>query len=542
MGRNQWRRSIPPRRTNPPASGSRARRRRTPSSSRWRVASREVASVFMPNNVAGRRGGGPAAPPLKSAPPAARISRTSSTEAGMQLSLFPEAGFTGVQKRAGRLGELGPARGRGPHRGPLRPPLPGLLRRLPVVADRLRPGLPHVPPDGHRADAPPRRDGWGDDRTGPDGAGPLPARGRRRPAASTSTSWRAASRWPTRPCWRTPTASSGNCRGWPSPWACGPAIWSRPSTRGSWANRPLEDVFVTHHPDIYYSIYSMSERFRRRWLPKALPAEAALDRLTSWQRSTHKIVTLHHAYIAGENDAEGDVHAICDALEERGLMVHVNIVRYNPHDPSRHGVEPPEEVIERNAAIYRSRLPNARVSVIARVGFDVAASCGMFFGPAGPGCGRHPAADDLILVADQLGPRPSLSQLVRFPELICCAFLVRCRRTRRSAFPPLIRWEQPLAGGLHHAVDSRKPLDCAEVAISALRTTFPPRWITCLTTSAGRFPRRRKSPWRWSKTPIRTTAGYWWTSGSPGAPPKCIRLSRSARSIWGCRSRGPPAR
>src|SRR5262245_4192191 len=36
-------------------------------------------------------------------------------------------------------------------------------------------------------------------------------------------------------------------------------------------DRPLEDVFVTHHPDLYYSIYSMSERFRRRWLPKALP-------------------------------------------------------------------------------------------------------------------------------------------------------------------------------------------------------------------------------------------------------------------------------
>jgi adenine C2-methylase RlmN of 23S rRNA A2503 and tRNA A37 len=155
-------------------------------------------------------------------------------------------------------------------------------------------------------------------------------------------------------------------------------------------DRPLEDVFVTHHPDIYYSIYSMSDRFRRRWLPKALPAETALDRLTSWQRSTHKIVALHHAYIAGENDAEGDVHAICDALEERGLMVHVNVVRYNPYDPSRHGVEPPAEVIERNAAIYRSRLPNARVSIIARVGYDVAASCGMFFGPAGPDVNRAP--------------------------------------------------------------------------------------------------------------------------------------------------------
>jgi adenine C2-methylase RlmN of 23S rRNA A2503 and tRNA A37 len=154
-----------------------------------------------------------------------------------------------------------------------------------------------------------------------------------------------------------------------------------PRTLEHW---PLEEVFVTHHPDIFYSIYSMSPRFRRRWLPKALPAEEALDRLASWQRSTHKIVSLHYAYIAGENDAEGDVHAICDALEERRLMVHVNIVRYNPYDPARHGVEPSEEIIERNAAIYRSRLPNACVSIIARVGFDVAASCGMFLGAGEP--------------------------------------------------------------------------------------------------------------------------------------------------------------
>src|SRR2546421_12893205 len=60
--------------------------------------------------------------------------------------------------------------------------------------------------------------------------------------------------------------------------------------------------------------------------------------------------------------------------------------------PSRHGVEPSEEVIERNAAIYRSRLPNARVSVIARVGYDVAASCGMFFGPQGPSADTIPVS------------------------------------------------------------------------------------------------------------------------------------------------------
>jgi adenine C2-methylase RlmN of 23S rRNA A2503 and tRNA A37 len=148
--------------------------------------------------------------------------------------------------------------------------------------------------------------------------------------------------------------------------------------------RLLEDIFLVHHPEIYYSLYSMAEPFRRRWLPRALPAGEALDRLAYWQRATYKICKIHYAFIAGENDSEADIHAICDALESRRLMVHVNIVRYNPQDPRRHGVEPSEEVIQRNAAIYRTRLPNSRVRVIPRVGFDVAASCGMFFGGEGP--------------------------------------------------------------------------------------------------------------------------------------------------------------
>lgn len=147
-------------------------------------------------------------------------------------------------------------------------------------------------------------------------------------------------------------------------------------------DRPLDDIFITHHPDLHYSIYSMSPRFRQRWLPKAMPAEIALDRLMQWQRSAHKLVSLHHAYIAGENDSEVDVHQICDAVEERGLKVDINIVRYNSADPSRYGVESEDSILQRNAGIYRSRLPQSRVSIIPRVGFDVAASCGMFLGPS----------------------------------------------------------------------------------------------------------------------------------------------------------------
>jgi adenine C2-methylase RlmN of 23S rRNA A2503 and tRNA A37 len=141
--------------------------------------------------------------------------------------------------------------------------------------------------------------------------------------------------------------------------------------------RALEDVFPRYHPEIYYSLYSMAPAFRKRWLPKAQPAEVALDRLAAWQRATYKIIKIHYAFIAGENDAEHDVHAVCDAVESRGLYAHVNIVRYNPPTPD-HGAEPSDEILERNAAIFRARLPKARVRVIPRVGFDVQASCGMF--------------------------------------------------------------------------------------------------------------------------------------------------------------------
>jgi adenine C2-methylase RlmN of 23S rRNA A2503 and tRNA A37 len=139
----------------------------------------------------------------------------------------------------------------------------------------------------------------------------------------------------------------------------------------------LEDVFDRYHPELYYSLYSTDEQFRRHWLPKAQPVDDALDRIAAWQRHTSKIVKIHYAFIRGHNDSEANVHAVCDALDARELRANVNIVRYNPPSPA-HGEEPDEAVIERNAQIFRQRLPRARVQVVPRVGTDVHASCGMF--------------------------------------------------------------------------------------------------------------------------------------------------------------------
>jgi len=52
----------------------------------------------------------------------------------------------------------------------------------------------------------------------------------------------------------------------------------------------------------------------------------ALDRLTSRQRNTQKIITLHHAYIAGENDSEGDVHAELLSLLGKAWVVDENVI------------------------------------------------------------------------------------------------------------------------------------------------------------------------------------------------------------------------
>src|SRR5690606_9370538 len=59
----------------------------------------------------------------------------------------------------------------------------------------------------------------------------------------------------------------------------------------SLVDRSLHDIFFEEslYPEIYYSIYSVNPEFRRRWLPRALPVEIALEKLVAWQQRTCKI-------------------------------------------------------------------------------------------------------------------------------------------------------------------------------------------------------------------------------------------------------------
>lgn len=144
-------------------------------------------------------------------------------------------------------------------------------------------------------------------------------------------------------------------------------------------HRSLPEVFRLVHPTIYYSLYSADEAFRQRWLPGAMPLPEALRRLREYQEFSKKFVKVHFPFIAGENDSVEQVEAVCEALDRANLLCDFNLVRYNPASPDQ-GRESDEETIAQRLELIRRRF-KGKVQVIQRVGYDVAASCGMFAVP-----------------------------------------------------------------------------------------------------------------------------------------------------------------
>ena len=142
--------------------------------------------------------------------------------------------------------------------------------------------------------------------------------------------------------------------------------------------KSLIDVFHYVNPTIYYSMYSTNQAWRDEWMPAAMPVEEAVRRLKEYQSFSKKIIKIHHPFIAGQNDSEEEVNAVCDVLEKHNLICEFNLVRYNPASLEQ-GIESSEEVINRNVGIIQNRFSfNSKVQIIPRVGFDVKASCGMF--------------------------------------------------------------------------------------------------------------------------------------------------------------------
>lgn len=141
-------------------------------------------------------------------------------------------------------------------------------------------------------------------------------------------------------------------------------------------SKPLPDVFGYFSPTIYYSLYSVDEAFRGRWLPTAKPVEESLRLLVDYQRFSKKIVKIHFAFINGQNDSDEQIRRMCDTIDDVGLICEFNLVRYNPATEAQ-GRESPPEILADRLAYITSRF-KGRVKAVDRVGFDVKASCGMF--------------------------------------------------------------------------------------------------------------------------------------------------------------------
>jgi 23S rRNA (adenine2503-C2)-methyltransferase len=133
--------------------------------------------------------------------------------------------------------------------------------------------------------------------------------------------------------------------------------------------------------DMYYSLYRLDPGWRRRWIPKALPVSQALDYLATFRKVTGQRVILHWALIDGENDTVEDAADACSAAAAAGLDFDFNLVRYNPANAKSR--EASREKIDAYLAAISKwvKAPN-RVKEIPRVGYDVAASCGMFLSAA----------------------------------------------------------------------------------------------------------------------------------------------------------------
>lgn len=140
----------------------------------------------------------------------------------------------------------------------------------------------------------------------------------------------------------------------------------------------LAGCFGYLSPTLYYSLYSVSDEFRSRWMPGAAPVGEGLRILRAYQDFSKKILKVHFALIEGENDGPDQIEALLDRLEQAGLLYEFNLVRYNPAGPEQ-GRESALSVRERVLNQFRGRVGPDRVKQIGRVGMDVFASCGTFY-------------------------------------------------------------------------------------------------------------------------------------------------------------------
>ena len=141
---------------------------------------------------------------------------------------------------------------------------------------------------------------------------------------------------------------------------------------------PLVWFFNTElKPVFYYSLYSTSKDFRKKWLPKAIDPEMALYVLKQWQLASKASVVLHWAFIKDQNDSKQEVESILELVKKSGIQAKFNLVRYNPFD-EENSQESELDVVNVNFRTISQQMLLEGSRIVPRVGFDIAASCGMF--------------------------------------------------------------------------------------------------------------------------------------------------------------------
>ena len=136
----------------------------------------------------------------------------------------------------------------------------------------------------------------------------------------------------------------------------------------------IEPLLDDDRVDIYYSLYSLDSRFRRKWLPKAISPEVVGNIFRGVKRGFR----LHFALIENRNDRLGDIELIHRWLERWDITAKFNLVRFNAFD----GAKEAETDSTKMALYLESLMTSERLvdsQIVPRIGKDVKASCGMFY-------------------------------------------------------------------------------------------------------------------------------------------------------------------
>lgn len=134
---------------------------------------------------------------------------------------------------------------------------------------------------------------------------------------------------------------------------------------------------VTQNYAIYYSLYSVEDKFRKRWLPKALNYHEALKKIEELQNKYSTDIAFHWAFIKDENDSKESIEKLKEVISQYNIKAKFNLVRYNPFS-EKQGIEPEEEILQENFDLLNKFFQSPQSRIVPRVGFDVKASCGMF--------------------------------------------------------------------------------------------------------------------------------------------------------------------